>query len=151
MDVYSKPYAVKPADLDANGHVHYSAYIDAAADLRYRFFAERGFPPDAIRQLGIGPVYTLLTARFMREVGVGETLALTYQLTGLSPSGARWKVHHDILKSNGKKSVTLDIEGVVLDLSSRTPTAPPPEFLAIFHQIPRSPAFEEMPEGFRPD
>jgi acyl-CoA thioester hydrolase len=151
MDIYSKTYDVRRTDLDANGHVHYSAYIDAAADLRYAFFAERGFSADAIRQLGIGPVYTFLAARFMREVGAGETIVLTYQLTGLSPSGKRWKVHHDILKSNGKKSVTLDIEGVVLDLGSRAPTSPPPEFLAVFHQIPRSPAFEEMPERFRSD
>jgi acyl-CoA thioesterase FadM len=47
MDAYSGTYAIRWADLDANGHVHYSAYLDAAADLRYRFFAERVFPPDA--------------------------------------------------------------------------------------------------------
>jgi acyl-CoA thioester hydrolase len=119
--------------------------------MRYRFFGERGFPPDAIRQLGIGPVYTLITARFVREVRAGEKLTLTYQLTGLSLSGKRWKVHHDILKSNGKKAVGLDIEGVVLDLGTRAPTAPPPTFLAVFHQIPRSADFEEMPERYRPD
>jgi len=151
MDTYSRTYDIKWADLDANGHVHYSAYIDAAADLRYRFFAERGFPPDAILQLGIGPVYTVVVARFLREVRAGETLTVQYQLAGLSPNGTRWRVHHDILKESGKKAAVLDIEGVVLDLRSRAPTAPTPPFLAVFHQIPRSTTFEEMPEGFRSD
>ncbi len=37
MDAYSGTYDIRWADLDANGHIHYSAYIDAAADLRCRF------------------------------------------------------------------------------------------------------------------
>src|SRR3972149_11934452 len=126
MDAYARTYDIKWADLDANGHVHYSAYIDAAADLRHRFVAERGFPPAALRVLGAGPVYPLVTARFRREVRAGETLTITYQLSGLSPSGMRWRVHHDILKATGKKAVVLDIEGTVLNLESRAPPSPPP-------------------------
>ena len=34
MDAYSGTYDIRWADLDANGHVHYSAYLDAAADLK---------------------------------------------------------------------------------------------------------------------
>ncbi len=59
----------------------------------------------------------------------------------------RWKVHHDILKSNGKKAVVLDLEGVVLDLNSRRPVQPSPELLDVFRKIPRSPKFEELSEG----
>lgn len=149
VEIYSKVYDVRWADLDANGHVHYAAYIDAAADLRYRFFADRGFPTEAIREMGAGPVYTMIVARFLREVRAGESVTITYQLDGLSPSGTRWKVHHDILKSNGKKAAAVDIEGVVLNLTTRAPTAPPAEFLAVFRQIPRSPAYEDLRETLR--
>ena len=148
MTTYARPYEVKASDLDANGHVHYSAYIDAAAELRYGFFAERGFSAEAIRQMGITPVYTLVVARFLREVRAGETLTITYLLEGLSASGARWKIHHDILKTNGKKACLLNIEGAVLDLRSRTIVAPPLSFLTVFQEIPRSPAFAAIPERF---
>jgi acyl-CoA thioester hydrolase len=147
MDEYSGTYDIRWSDLDANGHVHYSAFIDAAADLRYRFFTERGFPPDAFLKAGVGAVYGSIEAHFLREVRVGERISITYILTGLSPKGVRWRVHHDILKSNGKKAVVLDLEGVVLDLNCRRPTPPTAELLAVFHQIPRSPTFEELPEG----
>jgi acyl-CoA thioester hydrolase len=147
LDTYSGTYDIRWSDLDANGHVHYSAFIDAAADLRYRFFAERGFPPDAFLKLGIGAVYSSLEARFLREVLVGERISITYTVTGLSPKGTRWRLHHDIFKSNGKKAVVLDLEGVALDLNSRRLIAPSPELLAVFQQIPRSPTFEAMPEG----
>jgi acyl-CoA thioester hydrolase len=147
LDAYIGTYDIRWADLDANGHVHYSAFIDAAADLRYRFFAERGFPPEALLKSGVGAVYSSVEARFLREVGVGERISITYTLAGLSPKGIRWKVHHDILKSSGKKAVILDLEGMVLDLKRRRPTEPTDQLLAVFHQIPRSPKFETLQEA----
>jgi len=55
MNEYFRTYETRWSDLDANGHINYSAYIDAAGDLRYRFFWEHNFPPDKFEELGIGP------------------------------------------------------------------------------------------------
>ncbi len=147
MEFYSMPYQVRWTDIDANRHVRYSAYIDAAAELRYRFFTEHNLPPEAFDNLGVGPVYTSLTANFFREVRLGETLMITYLLTGLSASGLRWKVQHDFLKSNGKKAVTVSLEGTILNLASREPTIPTPEIMAVFQQVPRSADFEVLSEA----
>lgn len=146
MDKYSNIYEIRWSDLDANGHVNYAVYIDAAGDLRYRFFIEHGFPPEKFNELGIGPVYTTIHAEFFREVRMGETVSITYTLSGLSPSGARWKVHHGILKSNGKKAVSLEIEGTILNLTTRRPTLPTPELLQTFKLIPRASDFETLSE-----
>ena len=146
MDVYSGTFEIRWSDLDANGHVNYAAYINAVGDLRYRFFTEHGFPPERFEQLGVGPVYTEIQARFLREVRMGETITITFTLSGLSPLGARWKVHHDVLKSSGKKAVSIDIEGVLLDLVSRKPVPPTPELLQAFNLIPRSVDFEALSE-----
>jgi acyl-CoA thioester hydrolase len=146
VDEYSNTYEIRWSDLDANGHVNYAVYIDAAGDLRYRFFIEHGFPPEKFSELGIGPVYTTIHADFFREVRMGETVTITYVLSGLSPSGVRWKVHHDVLKSNGKKAVSLEIEGTILNLTSRRPALPTPELLQTFNLIPRASDFEILPE-----
>lgn len=146
MKEYSRTYEIRWSDLDANGHVNYSAYIDAAGDLRYRFFTEHDFPPEKFTQLGIGPVYTTIHAEFFREVLMGETITIMYALSGLSPSGGRWKVHHQILKSNGKKAVTLDIEGAILNLSTRKPALPSAELFETFQLIPRAGDFEILAE-----
>jgi acyl-CoA thioester hydrolase len=147
VQAYSMPYQVRWTDIDANRHVRYSAYIDAAAELRYRFFTEHNLPPEAFDDLGVGPVYTSLTATFFREVRLGETLAITYLLTGLSPQGIRWKVQHDFLKSNGKKAVTVSLEGTILNLTTRQPAMPTPEIMAVFQQVPRSTDFEVLSEA----
>ena len=149
MNGYSKTYEIRWSDLDANGHVNYAAYINATGDLRFNFFSERGFPPEKFTELGIGPTFTALHAGFLREVRMGEILTINYALSGLSPSGARWKVHHDILKANGKKAVTVDLEGTILDLTTRRPVTPTDELLQVFQLIPRTPDFEVLPERAR--
>ncbi len=152
MEAYSTTYEVRWTDIDANKHVRYSAYIDAAAEQRYRFFSDHHLPPEAFDKLNVGPVYTTLTASFFREVFLGETLTIKYILTGLSPSGVRWKVQHDFLKANGKKAVTVSLEGTILNLTTRLPTAPTPEIMAVFQLVPRSPEFEVLSESrwFKP-
>src|SRR5512133_2272395 len=146
MTEYSKTYDIRWSDLDANGHVNYAAYIDAAGDLRYRFFTEHDFPPEKFTELGIGPIYTAIHAEFFREVRMGETITITYAMSGLSLSGGRWKVHHEILKSNGKKAVSLDVEGAILNLSTRKPVLPSPELFETFQLIPRAEGFETLSE-----
>ena len=146
MTEYSRSYEIRWSDLDANGHVNYSAYIDAAGDLRYRFFWEHNFPPDKFEELGIGPVYTAIHAQFLREVRLGEKVTITFVLSGLSPQCSRWKVHHDILKSNGKKAVGLEIEGAILNLTTRRPALPTTELMQTFSLIPRAEDFQVLPE-----
>ena len=146
MNEYFRTYEIRWSDLDANGHVNYAAYINAAGDVRYHFFWEHGFPPEKFEEIGMGPVYTTIHAEFLREVRLGETVTINYLVAGLSPSGTRWKVRHDVLKSNGKKAVQLELEGVVLDLKRRTPTVPAPDLLQLFELIPRAKDFEALPE-----
>ncbi|NJD60295.1 MAG: hypothetical protein C3F13_18250 [Anaerolineales bacterium] len=144
MDAYATTYEVRWTDIDANRHVRYSAYIDAAAEQRYRFFSEHDLPPEAFDNLNVGPVYTTLTATFYREARLGETLTIKYLLSGLSPSGMRWKVRHEFLKANGKKAVTVSLEGTILNLTTRQPSVPTPEIMAVFELVPRSADFEVL-------
>jgi acyl-CoA thioester hydrolase len=99
--------------------------------------------------MGIGPVYTAIHAEFLREVRLGETVTITYTVSGLSPQGGRWKVHHDILKSNGKKALSLDIEGIILNLTTRKLAHPTPELLQTFNLIPHAKDFEVLSETSR--
>jgi acyl-CoA thioester hydrolase len=147
LDAYSKTYEIRWSDIDANNHVNYAAYIDAAGDLRYHFFSKHGFPPERFERLGIGPIYTAIHAFFFREVRMGETVKVTYALSGLSSQGARWKVHHDVLKSNGKKAVSIDMEGAIMDLSTRKPAFPTPELIQTFNLIPRTKDFEILSDS----
>ena len=146
MNAYSSTYRIRFSDIDANRHVNYAAYIEAAGDLRYRFFAEHGFPPERFEQLRIGFVYTKFTTQFLREVLLGETVTVTYALAGLSPQGIFWNIHHDVFKSNGKKAVSMDMEGTNLDLTTRKAIAPNAELMQVFQLVPHTDDFKVLPE-----
>jgi acyl-CoA thioester hydrolase len=79
-------------------------------------------------------------------VRIAETVTLDFALAGLSPQGGRWKVHHNIFKANGKKAVSLELEGLILDLASRKAILPLPQLLETFQLIPRTADFEILPE-----
>ena len=146
MNEYSSTYEIRWSDLDANGHVNYAVYINAAGDVRYHFFWDHGFPPEKFKQIGMNPVYTAIHAEFLREVRLGERITINYAVSGFSPQGTRWRVHHDVRKENGKRAVLLDLEGVVLDMATRKPTIPVPELFQIFDLIPRTKDFAVLPE-----
>jgi len=146
MDAYSMQYQVRWADIDANRHVNYAAYIEAATELRYRYFADQKLPPEVFEKLAIGPTYTSLEVKFLREVRLGETITITFHMAGLSEQGIRWKIRHELFKSNGKKAVTIVLEGTFLDLNTRQPVIPPPNILSAFQHAPRTPDFEVMSE-----
>jgi hypothetical protein len=54
MDAFTMTYEVRWTDIDANRYVRLPAYIDAAVELRYRFFAQDDLPPEAFDQLRVG-------------------------------------------------------------------------------------------------
>ena len=140
-------YQVRWTDIDANRHVNYAAYIEAATELRYHFFAEHNLPPEIFKRLDIGPTYTSLGINFYREVRLDETITITMQMAGLSEHGIRWKIVHNFLKANGKKAVSLTLEGTFLNMTTRQPVIPTPEILQAFQQAPRTPNFEVLSES----
>ena len=135
---------MKWADLDPNGHVRHSVYDDYAADARIRLMEEGGYPPTKFSEQGFGPVVLRQQSRFYREITAGDTITVTIRLAGLSPDASRWKVHHEIIKSNGEKAAVLKVEGTWLDWKTRKATAPPNDLLTIFDQLSQSKNFEEL-------
>lgn len=56
MEPYRRHYRVAWADLDANGHVANTAFLDYATETRLSCFAEHGFTARDFAAAGFGPV-----------------------------------------------------------------------------------------------
>jgi len=138
MDAYSQTDEIRWSDIDANGHVNYAACIDAAGDLRYHIRPRARLPAGTLPATRHRTSLHGHQARFLREVLLGETVTLTYRLTGLSPKGMHWTVPHGVLKASGKKAVSLD-------LATRRPVEPGPELMAVFERVPRNADFKPFP------
>ena len=144
MLTYSRPFVAGWGQMDANGHLANTAYLDLAADVRLSFFSEHGFPPGEFRRLAIGPVVRKDEVEYFREVGLHDGVTVTFAALAMSPDGARFVVENEIWLTDGERAAVVRSTGGWLDLNRRKLVAPPPALLAALLQVPRSQAFTEL-------
>jgi acyl-CoA thioester hydrolase len=141
---FTRTFAVKWADLDTNGHLRYSVYIDYAVDTQFRSIENYGYTPKRLMEEGFGPVILRMETRYSREVTFDESVIDSFKMAGMSPDGARWKSRHDIAKSNGDMAATIKLEGVWVDVHTKQAILPPPDLLQILNLLPRIENFETL-------
>ena len=142
---YAKEFLAGWGTMDFNGHLANTAYLDLAADARMAFFAEHGFPPRELRRLELGPVIRKEELEYFREIGLHDTVTVTYAALAMSADGARFVVENEIWSPKGERAATVRSTGGWLDLRARKLVAPPPALLAAFSAVPRVPEFVELP------
>jgi len=145
MNLYAKEFLAGWGAMDFNGHLANTAYLNLAADVRMAFFAEHGFPPTEFRRLALGPVMRKDELEYFHEVGLHETVTVTYAVLAMSPDGARFVVENEIWSAAGERAATVRSTGGWLDLRARKLVAPPASLLAVFHQVPHAPGFVDLP------
>jgi acyl-CoA thioester hydrolase len=144
---YAREFLAGWGTMDFNGHMANTAYLDLAADVRMAFFAEHGFPPREFHRLGIGPVMKKDELEYFREVGLFDTVTVTYAALAMSADGARFVIENEIWSAAGERAATVRSTGGWLDLRARKLVPPPPDLFAAFAKVPRVPGFVELPVG----
>jgi acyl-CoA thioester hydrolase len=144
-DRYAKEFLVGWRAMDFNGHMGNTAYLDLAADVRLAFLADHGCPLNEMKQLSIGPVIRKEELEYFREVGLHETVTVTYAALAMTPDGARFVVENEVWSERGERAATIRSTGGWLDLHTRKLIAPPPLLVAALSQLPRAPGFVELP------
>ena len=143
-DRYARELLAGWGTMDFNSHMANWAYLNLAADVRMAFFAEHGFPPGEFRRLAIGPVMRKDELEYFREVGLHETVTVTYALLAMGPDGARFVIENEIWTPAGTRAATVRSTGGWLDLRQRRLVAAPAALLAVLEMVPRAPGFVEL-------
>jgi len=144
---YCKEFIAGWGTMDFNSHMANTAYLNLAADVRMAFFADHGFPPGEFRRLAIGPVIRKDELEYFHEVGLHETVIVTYAALAMSADGSRFIVENEIWRASGERAATVRSTGGWLDLRARKLIPPPPALFAAFNQVPRHPEFAELPSS----
>ena len=141
---YARQFFAGWGTMDFNSHMANTAYLDLAADVRMTFFAEHGFPPSEFRRLALGPVVQKDELEYFREIGLCETVTVTYAVLAMSADGARFVIENEIWRADGQRAAKVRSTGGWLDLRARKLVAPPEALLDAFAQVPRAPDFVEL-------
>jgi acyl-CoA thioester hydrolase len=146
-DRYAREFLVGWGAMDVNGHMANTAYLNLAADARIAFFAEHGFPPSEFQRIAVGPVVRKDEVEYFRELGLHDTVTVTYAMLALSPDGARFVLENEIWSPRGERAARVRSSGGWLDLRARKLVAPPAALLAALEQVPRAPDFAVLNVG----
>ncbi|MCP1726054.1 acyl-CoA thioester hydrolase [Natronospira proteinivora] len=147
--MYEKEYEIRWVDLDPNGHMRHSAYLDYGAQIRLSAMAEYGLSMVEMAKQGVGPVLFKEAIEYRREIRGGETIRVATELSGLSVNGKHWRMRHLIKKADGELAAVIEVQGAWLDLKARR-VAPAPETIqAMVGRMPRSEDFEEFDSSKR--
>lgn len=134
-------------DVDFNNHMTNAAYMAKAVDVRMMYFAEAGFGPQKLAELGMGPVVLTDEISYFREFALLDNIRVTLALAGLAPDGTRFRLRNELFKESGELAARINTFGGWLDLRSRKLVEPDPGLLAATKGLARTGDFTELPSG----
>jgi len=142
MDQYFKPIEIRWADLDPNFHVLHSHYYDFGAFLRVTYFIEFGITLEMLEQNHLGPILFREECQFRREIRFGDAVTINLELLKARKDASRWSIRHQLVKNGTEVAAILTVDGAWIDTQKRKLTAPLPEWVETFHNMPRAAEFE---------
>jgi acyl-CoA thioester hydrolase len=134
-NIYSQNYTVRWSDLDANGHMRNTAFIECGMQVRLAFFAEHGFPFSEFQKQQFGPVIFREEIVYLKEVRMLETIRTSFHFSKLSDDGARFTLVNTLFKEADVKAAELISEGAWFDLKTRKLVPPPTQLNEIMQLI----------------
>jgi len=121
---YTTSLTVRWADLDGNGHVANSKYLDYATQARFEFLADNGFTFGDARTKRIGPVVLSDFIEYRRELRMGAAATVDLALSGARRDGSRWQFTQTI-RTGDHLVATVTSIGAWLSLTERRLIQPP--------------------------
>jgi acyl-CoA thioester hydrolase len=131
------------SEMDFNGHMKNTAFLDKAADVRLMFLAEMGFPTPEFLRLRIGPVVVRDEVDYRKEVELLQEIEVTLAMAGMAPDGSRWIFHTEV-RRDSKACARMRNSGAWIHLDARKLVAPPPALFAALESLPRTADFEVL-------
>lgn len=134
-EVFSAPFVVRWSDLDSNGHMANTAFMEYTIQTRFLCFQAYGFSPQSLHDSGIGPAVFRDEANYFKELRILDPFSVTFWVSQLSDDGVRFTLQHDILRADGQRAAHITTMGAWFDLRLRKLTTPPPALNEIFKSL----------------
>ncbi|GGM25748.1 hypothetical protein GCM10010129_82830 [Streptomyces fumigatiscleroticus] len=139
----TKSFEVRWDDVDLNGHLRNTRYLEYAATARLDFLVQSGWTPGDLLKAGVAAVSLGEEVRYRREVLPLETVTVTSRIVGLRVDGATWRFEHTFSRGAGEEAAVVRTLGAWIDLKARRITAPPTGLLTALEAV-RAPDCEVL-------
>lgn len=147
--MFDKKFQVAWAQLDANGHMANTAYLNVAVDVRFMYFASLGFTPAEFLRLRIGPVVKRDEVDYFRELRLLQPFTVNILLAGLSEDASRFRVRNEIRREDGEIAARITSLAGMFDLGARKIVAPPAQIAQALRALDRSEDFQSLDSSLK--
>lgn len=145
---FEKMFHVRWGDMDFNGHMKNTAYLDMSGDVRMMYFADHGFSMREFERSRMGPVILRDELDYYKEMRLLESIRVNLQLAGLSADASRFCFRNEFFREDGKPVARVNSTGGWLDLVARRLVAPPEQLAQLLRDLEASEDFRELdPSG----
>jgi len=141
---YNKQFEIRWSDVDANGHLANSAYLNFMSHTRASFLNENGFSLRELVKLGIGPVVFSEQIHYFKESFLEQKVTVSLEVSGLSDKGMFFKFEHNFYDHKGRHLATCDILGAWINLKTRSLVELPEELRAKMQNFPKAEHFKTL-------
>lgn len=144
MSEFKRTFDVRWADLDPNNHMRHTAYNDYAAHVRLTTLAQLGVSAKKLQEAKMGPVLFTEQINYFKELRPGESFTVDISVLASSQDQRKWKMKHNICKSDGSLAAEVIVTGAWLDLEIRKVKAPPEEIQTMLSKMPKDQNHETL-------
>jgi acyl-CoA thioester hydrolase len=133
-DVFTVRVTVRGYELDTQGHLNQSVYLQYGEHARWELLRAAGISQDALIASGIGPVVLESTIRYLRELRGGDEVDVSCGFEW--GEGRTFRVRQDYRRPDGIQVAELVAVGGLLDLRERRLVKEPRERLRALASVP---------------
>ena len=142
--MYTKDFEIRWSDVDGNGHLANSAYLNFMSHTRVGFLNDNGFSMKSLISHGIGPVVFSEHIHYFKESFLEEKLSVSLEVSGLSEDGMFFKFEHNFYNEKGQHLATCDIFGAWINLKTRSLTELPDLLKSHLEKFPKAENFKTL-------
>ena len=140
--MYIKEFEIRWSDIDANGHLANSAYVNLMSHTRMSFFTEFGFSLNEMVSHSLGPVMFYENIYYFKESFIGKPIRVSLELSGLSEGGMFFRFTHNFYNTKGENLATCEVLGAFINLKTRKLCNLPEDLLILTDNFPKSKDFK---------
>ncbi len=145
-EIFKKQFKARWGDMDFNGHMGNTAYLDLAGDVRMMYFEENGFPMKRFEELHMGPVVMKDEIEYFREVMLLENIEVHHLIAGYSEDGSKFRIRNIFYRNDGKKAAIITSTGGWMDLKARKLIIPPSDLFNTIKNLVKTDDFMILPD-----
>jgi acyl-CoA thioester hydrolase len=142
--VFEKTFHVGWANVDFNGHLGNTSYLNLAVDVRMFFFAENGFPIQEFQRQRFGPVILKDEISYFKEMYLLDKIRITFLGAGISEDASKFRIRNEFFREDGKLAARLTTTGGWLSLETRKLIVPPQNLADVMKSLARTDDFEVL-------